>query len=298
MSERSQGAAPPPVPQILESAGQVLGNYDVIFSDVWGVIHDGFKAFRGACDALEGFRRAGGTVILVSNAPVPAHRVAEMLDQRRVPREAWDHIVSSGEIALSHLSEKAYESAHLIGPRDRDHAFFAKVRTKSVSLDEADAIVCTGLEDDARETVADYEARLERGVARGLPFVCVNPDLVVDVGGKLYLCAGALADRYQRLGGEVYWAGKPYAAAYEMAHRLAEEVREAAVSRGKILVIGDALRTDVKGAEDYGVDAMFIAAGIHRDEVMRDGRLAPEHLSTLFSADAPRARWAMSYLSV
>ena len=91
---------PPPsrdtAPPILKRAGTLLSRYDVIFCDVWGVVHDGLRAYEPACDALLTFRERHGTVILVSNAPVPEHRVAAMLDSRRVPRDAWDAIVSSG----------------------------------------------------------------------------------------------------------------------------------------------------------------------------------------------------------
>ncbi len=120
----------PSTPVILEHARDLLGRYDVLFCDVWGVVHDGYRAYQTACDALLRFREAGGTVVLVSNAPVPAHRVASMLDLRKVPRDAWDTIVSSGAIALAHIEEKRYARVHYVGPRDRDAAFFEKSRAQ------------------------------------------------------------------------------------------------------------------------------------------------------------------------
>jgi HAD superfamily hydrolase (TIGR01459 family) len=286
-------AVPPP---ILERAGALLARYDVLYCDVWGVLHDGHKAFAGACDALLRFRKGGGTVILVSNAPVPKERVALMLEARAVPRDAFDDIVASGEIALRHIADKGYTRLYAIGPTERDAATFARLPARPVALGEAQAILCTGLNDDRTETADDYRALLERARALKLPLVCANPDLIVDVGGQQYLCAGAIADLYERMDGEVYWAGKPHANAYEAALTAAEAARGASVERARILAIGDSLRTDLKGAEAAGVDAIFIASGIHRDETMGTGELSPEKLALLFAPPAPPALAVMGKL--
>jgi HAD superfamily hydrolase (TIGR01459 family) len=276
-------------PPILARAGELLARYDVLFCDVWGVLHDGHRAFEGACDALMRFRKRGGTVILVSNAPVPGNRVAAMLDARAVPRETWDDIVASGEIALRHIADKGYTRLFCIGPADRDAATFERLSATPAPLEEAQAILCTGLNDDQTETPEDYRELLQRARARRLPLVCANPDLVVDVGGRQYICAGAIADLYERMDGEVFWAGKPHANAYDAAQAAAEAVRGTPVDRKRILAIGDSLRTDLKGAEAAGIDAIFIASGIHRDETMGSGELSPEKLEILFSPPAPRA---------
>lgn len=278
--------SPPP---ILARAGELLTRYDVLFCDVWGVLHDGHRAFKDACEALLRFRERGGTVILVSNAPVPGERVAAMLDQRAVPRAAWDDIVASGEIALRHLAEKGYTRLYCIGPADRDAATFERLSARLTPLDEAQAILCTGLNDDTTETAEDYRELLERALTLRLPFVCANPDLVVDVGGRQFICAGAVADLYERMDGEVFWAGKPHANTYNAAQSAAEAVRKGPVDRRRILAIGDSLRTDLKGAEAAGIDAIFIASGIHRDETMGSGELSPEKLEILFAPPAPRA---------
>lgn len=282
---------------ILDRAGDLLPRYDVLLCDVWGVVHDGFKALAPADDALIRFRKGGGTVILVSNAPVPNHQVAAMLDSRQVSRSAWDGIVSSGDIALGYMREKGFERIHAIGPRDRDAALFDAVPGRFVELDDAEAILCSGLNDDVSESAESYLPLLEAALARKLPFVCANPDLVVDVGGKLYLCAGAIADLYEKLDGEVYWAGKPYLPAYGSGHLLAEKLRGASVPKDRILGIGDAVRTDLKAAENYGVDALFIAGGIHRDDTLTDGAICHERLQELLNPNAPGAVAAMPYLA-
>lgn len=298
MTRPAPSPAKASVPPILTSAGSLLSRYDAIFCDVWGVVHNGVTAYRNACSALSRFRENGGTVILLTNAPVPAHRVQQMLEMRHVPQSAWDGIVSSGAIALRHIDEKAYTKMYAIGPRDRDAAFFSQSSARPVELSEAEAIVATGLDDDRTQTADDYRPVLEEALERRLPFVCANPDLVVDVGGTLYLCAGAIADLYETMGGPVYWAGKPHASAYEMSFDMAAGVRGSPVAPERTLVIGDALRTDLEGARRAGLDALFIAGGIHRDDVTDDERLDVNKLETLFSqADAPSAVGAMTELN-
>lgn len=282
---------------ILHHAGDLLSRYRVLFCDVWGVVHDGVRAYTPATDALIRFREGGGTVVLLTNAPVPVHRVVAMLEARHVSPDAYDAIVSSGEIALAHVREKAYRQLYFIGPRARDAAFFDRVPAEETDLDTSEAIVCTGLNDDVNETVESYRDVLAQARALSLPFVCANPDLVVDVGGRLFLCAGALADAYETLGGAVYWAGKPHATAYAAARAKAEQLRGTAVSDREILVIGDAVRTDLAGAAGAGLDALFIAGGIHREETMRDGVLDPDKLAAVLTADAPPALAAMSRLA-
>ncbi|MFN3869853.1 MAG: TIGR01459 family HAD-type hydrolase [Hyphomicrobiaceae bacterium] len=285
-------------PPILHSARDLLAHYDVLFCDVWGVVHDGVTAFPAASELLQRFRAGGGTVILVSNAPVPNFRVAEMLDSKRLPRDAWDAIVTSGDIALAGVDAADYRALHWIGPVERDKALFERVPGHNVPLAEADAILCSGLDDDLNETAEDYRERLLVALARGLPFVCANPDYVVDVGGKHYLCAGAIADLYESMGGHVFWAGKPHASAYRAAHEAAERLRAGAIDRRRILVIGDSVRTDLTGAQNFGVDALFIASGIHKPVLMRGEAIIAEQLAALFEpAETPPAVAVQPYLS-
>ncbi|MBL8567057.1 MAG: TIGR01459 family HAD-type hydrolase [Hyphomicrobiaceae bacterium] len=294
---RDQVARDVTAPPILPNGAELFARYDVLFSDVWGVVHDGVTALPGATEALRAFRRKGGTVVLVSNAPVPNFRVAEMLDGKLLPRDAWDAIVTSGDIALAHVDAAGYQALHWIGPVDRDAALFERVPGPSVALDKADAILCSGLDDDINETAESYRGRLEHALARRLPFVCANPDFVVDVGGRHYLCAGAIADVYEAMGGDVFWAGKPHASAYRAAHEAAERIRAGAIDHHRILVIGDSIRTDLTGARLFGVDALFIASGIHRPVLMQGDDIDPAKLALLFEPEGtPPAVAAQSFL--
>lgn len=284
-------------PAIIANAGPLLRRYDVIFCDVWGVIHDGHTAYATAGDALARFREGGGTVILVSNAPFPGDRVATVIDGKGVRRDAWDAIVSSGDIALRHVAEMGYVHPHCIGPEPRDRALFERLPGKRADLADADAIVCSGLVHDRTETAEDYRGILLTALKRKLPFVCANPDLAVDVGPDRLPCAGAIAALYEEMGGPVFWAGKPHASAYQAATLKAVELRGAPVGRDRILGIGDAVRTDLAAAHGAGMDALFIAAGLHRHDVMEGDRIVSEKLAQLFGAGAPPAVAAMPYLA-
>jgi HAD superfamily hydrolase (TIGR01459 family) len=285
-------------PPIITAAGALLERYDVVFCDVWGVMHNGRRAYAKAGAALARFRTQGGTVILVSNAPIPASGVERVLEKTGVRRDAWDAIVSSGDIALSHIAEKGYHRMHWVGPSKRDYELYVRLKGPSVALAEADAIVCTGLRDDRNETVADYRALIEEGVARALPFVCANPDLIVDVGAVQLPCAGSIAAEYERLGGRVFWAGKPHPAAYRTALALAAERRGAAPALGRILAIGDAVRTDLAAAQGLGVDGLFIAAGIHKNELVTGDIIDAARLARLFGTpDTPPAIAATTELA-
>jgi HAD superfamily hydrolase (TIGR01459 family) len=239
--------------------------YDLIFCDVWGVLHDGLTAFPEAGDALSRYRAAGGRVVLVSNAPRPGSSVAQQLDGLGVPRAAYDAVVTSGDLTRAIVIERGEHTLHHIGP-ERDLPLFAGLPARFASLDEADYVVCTGLFDDEVETIADYETTLRRMRERGLWMVCANPDIVVERGHQLILCAGALAAAYEALGGESYTGGKPHRPIYEAALGEGARLLGAEPPRSRILAIGDAIRTDVAGARAFGIDVLLIARGIHAGE--------------------------------
>ncbi|MFZ4807356.1 MAG: TIGR01459 family HAD-type hydrolase [Hyphomicrobiaceae bacterium] len=280
---------------VLDGAGALLARYEAIFCDVWGVVHNGVQAYPAAGEALARFRSGGGTVVLLSNAPTPSGTVAALLDQKGVRRDAWDALVTSGDITRAHVRAQGYQRIHHIGVA-RDLPLFEGLATSHAPLADADAIVCTGLVDDLAETGETYRPMMEQALARALPLICANPDLVVEVGGVLYPCAGAIAAVYEQIGGPVFWAGKPHTAAYEMALATAERLMGRQLARRSILGIGDAIRTDVAGAEGFGIDALFIAGGIHREEIMCGDSIISDRLQRLVLPPAPRPLAAMAEL--
>jgi len=283
------------MPPIIDAAGDLLARYRVLFCDIWGVVHNGRTAYSEGCAALAEFRASGGTVILISNAPRIPPAVAGILAEKNVPEASWDAIVSSGGIAVEHAGMQGYRAVHHIGPH-RDLDIFDGSGLDRVALHEAEAILATGLVDDHNETGEDYREPLAEPARRGLPLICANPDLVVDVGGTLLPCAGAIAVVYEDLGGPVYWAGKPHATAYTSALAAAERLRGGPVPKSEILAIGDAVRTDITGARAFGIDALFIAQGIHRDDILEGAEIDPAALDALFAAPTPQAIAAMTTL--
>ncbi|MFV0298935.1 MAG: TIGR01459 family HAD-type hydrolase [Hyphomicrobiaceae bacterium] len=284
-------------PEIIESCGPLLAQYQVLLCDVWGVVHDGQRAHEPAGEALANFRQAGGTVVLVSNAPTPSGNVARVLDQKGVRRDAWDAIVSSGDLALDYVREQGWKKVHHIGPAKRDRAFFEALDGPSVPIHEAEGITCTGLVDDRTETPESYRTVLEQALARNLVFVCANPDLVVHVGADLLPCAGSLATFYEEMGGAVIWAGKPFPLAYQRALEAAARIRGTPIAASQVLAIGDSIRTDLAAAAGAGVDALFITAGIHRSDAMTRGAVSREGLAALFPGDGPPAVAAAAALA-
>ncbi len=248
----------------LERLDDVIGRYDVFFCDVWGVVHNGVTSFPEARAALRAYRERGGTVVLITNAPRTSHFIVEQLGVLGVEREAFDDIVTSGDVTRGLIAEGPRRIFH-IGD-ERELSIFDGLDVELVEEFEADAVVCTGLFDDDTETPEDYAEQLVRLRARNLPFICANPDVVVERGEKIVWCAGALARDFARLGGRTLIAGKPHAPIYEAALKAAASVLGRDVARAEILCIGDGVMTDIKGASDNGFDALYISGGIHARE--------------------------------
>jgi HAD superfamily hydrolase (TIGR01459 family) len=268
------GARAHAAPAFIDRFAPLAADYDLILSDVWGVVHNGIAATLPACDALARFRAGGGTVMLITNAPRAANVVQQFCDKVGVPRDAYDGIVSSGDVTRDVITHHRGESVFHIGPK-RDVSVFSELGIEAFAPAEtADYAVCTGLFDDNRETPENYRPLLTRLHARNLLMVCANPDLVVERGDRLVYCAGAIADLYGSLGGEVVYAGKPHRPIYEMALAKAAAVRGHATPLDRVLAIGDSVRTDLTGANRFGIDCLFVTAGIHAEEL--GGRETPD----------------------
>jgi HAD superfamily hydrolase (TIGR01459 family) len=264
--------------------------YDVVLCDVWGVVHNSLVAFADACAALERFRRQGGTVVLITNAPRPAEVVMTLLDELEVPRAAYDAIVSSGDVTRAIIAARAGQSAFHVGP-GRDVPIFEGLDAPLAPIESADYVVCSGLFDDTTESPQDYTALIAAMRERGLTMVCANPDIVVERGDKLVYCAGAIADLYAAAGGSVLYAGKPFRPIYEQALAVARSVRGRETAHARVLAIGDSVRTDLKGAAGFGIDCLFVTAGIHAEELGARDQPDAATLGDIFAAAglAPKA---------
>ena len=247
--------------------------YPVWFVDIWGVIHNGEKPFVETVATLARHRKEGGTVVLVSNSPRSAKGVIQQLDEIGVRTDAYDDAVTSGDVTQDLMRLVPSGKLYHIGPA-RDLSLFDGLPVKRVGLTEADAIICTGLVHDERETPEDYADELAALRARNLPMISANPDKIVRKGDQLIYCAGALAEAYQKLGGEVSMAGKPHAPIYDLALRKAFRLRDISIERDDVLAIGDGPETDILGAAKQGFPVVYVGGGVRDHAEDLDGELA------------------------
>ena len=266
---------------------ELVTNVDVVLSDIWGVVHNGLVAFPEACAALQKFRAGGGTVILITNAPRPADSVQRQLRKLGVADDAYDDIVSSGDLTRNYVTSHIGKSMYWIGP-ERDNSIYRGLEASFAPLESADFIVCTGPFDDETESAEDYRESLTTALARKLTLVCANPDLVVERGDRLIYCAGAIAELYRTMGGDVIFYGKPHRPIYDQAIALAAARRGSVPALDRVLAIGDSVRTDLAGATAYGIDLLFVTRGIHAGEFEGIERLDAAAVKELFG-HPPRA---------
>jgi len=252
------------LPETIDSLDAVVPRYAALLCDVWGVVHNGETHFPAAAAALQRARAAGLAVVLITNSPRRSTDVIAQMRAIGVPDDAFDRVVSSGDVTRDLIAQGPRRVFH-IGP-DRDFNLYDGLDVELVEEFEADVVVCTGPYDDEVETPEDYRELLVRLRARNLPFICANPDIVVERGERLIWCAGAIARDYAQLGGRTLIAGKPHAPIYEVALKVAGEVAGRELARGDVLAIGDGMLTDVKGSADNGFDVLYVSGGIHARE--------------------------------
>ncbi|MFN4171706.1 MAG: TIGR01459 family HAD-type hydrolase [Pseudorhodobacter sp.] len=294
--------------QIIRRLSDTGTRYRALFCDLWGCVHNGKTAFPEAVSALQEFRAAGGKVILVTNAPRPKTSVLRQLDTLGVPVDAWDDIATSGDAAqYALLTGTVGRRVHHIGPSPKDDAFFTDfaedlepVRAANppidrVDLDQAEGIVCTGPNDEFKEKPEDYRAAFLYAKTRGLKLLCANPDLVVDFGETRIYCAGALAQYYDRMGGESLYFGKPHPPIYDLARRRLAAL-DGGISDADILCVGDGIGTDIAGGEQEGLDTLFLTEGLQAGEFGPPEQLDPARLEAFLSAQGRNPTLTMGFL--
>jgi len=283
--------------KIIAGISEIADCYDGFLVDLWGCVHNGTEPFPAAVDALLHLSNIGKRVCLLSNGPRRGNVLIERMDNMGVPKEAYHYVMSSGEATWQALNDRSDDfhaalgrRAYRIGPH-RDASVHQDNGLEMVgSINKAEFILCTGPFDNA-DPLSDYEDMLMEAIGCNLPMVCANPDLVVHIGDNLYICGGTIAKRYEELGGKVAYHGKPHASVYRECFRLLD-----GVSKNRILGVGDALRTDVCGARNQGIDALFLTTGIHIDEI-GSGALEADKVSALAASIGPLPTYAMPHLA-
>jgi len=263
--------------RLIDGMRELAPHYDGLILDLWGVVHDGTAPFPGVLDCMQRLIDAGKRLVLLSNAPRRSDDVVRRIAKIGVPDHLFHGVMSSGEEAWLHLHRRddpfyarlGRRCLHIGSDRDleiRDGLGLIFVETPA----EAEFLLNTGPA-GWEDTIEDYAPDLREARALDLPMVCANPDLVVVHNGRPALCAGALAEEYERIGGRVRWHGKPYPSVYASCLDLL-----GIADKSRILAIGDSLRTDIAGAAAAGIDSLFIAGGIHAADFGADGTLDPD----------------------
>lgn len=289
--------------RILASLAEIGDLYDTLFCDLWGCVHNGIVAYPEAVAALQAYRAKGGRVALITNAPRPYPAVLAAFPRYGIPDDAWDVIVTSGDASRRVMIEgQLGPKVHHIGPA-KDESFFTDTYDgldpsgiTRVPLEEATGIVCTDLNHEDTETPEDYRERLAYAAAKGLPMLCTNPDLMVDIGERRVWCGGALAKMYREdFGGTAILCGKPHAPIYELARAEITAKTGRAPERG--LCIGDGVLTDVKGGIDEGMDQLFITGGLAAGEFGASvEEINPELLAPWLERHGVSATYALPFL--
>ena len=286
------------VPQIA-GLSTVVGRYDGMILDLWGVIHDGERPYPGVVECLDRLTAAGKRLCLLSNAPRRTGGVIAKLAGMGIGPERYRHVMTSGEATYEALRDRndPWHAAlgtrlYHMGPERDVDVYDGLPYAVAGRPEEADFVLNTGIV-DFDEGLDDYAPALQACRDRGLPMVCANPDLVVMVGERLVICAGTLAARYEAMGGTVFHHGKPHAPVYHRCLALM-----GITNKRRILAVGDSLRTDVAGANAAGIDSALVTGGIHREELGGAWGTAadPERLAAAIEASGHLPTWALPRL--
>ncbi len=238
----------------LDNLSQIYNQYDAFIIDLWGVVHNGISLNSGASNVIEKLSSNGKKVIFLSNAPRPSASVIKFLEKINMKKKFLNNVMTSGEAAKISLKKMYYgKKFYHLGP-ERDNILYKGLDLKKTIIEECEFILCTGLFDDQMENLDYYNSLLNEHTKKKL--ICTNPDLIVHRGSKSEYCAGKIAEIFEKMGGEVIYFGKPYKEIYNICINLKQ----------KNLIIGDNLKTDIKGANNMGIDSLFITSGVHRSE--------------------------------
>ncbi len=253
--------------ELLSGLEPIADNYDHFILDIWGVLHNGVRAYDTVVPCLEALRALNKQVLLLTNSPNRAHYIPPQLDTMGIGSHLYDHIISSGESTHHALQDYTGQNIYCFYKDEHPTAIEGLDMTRVHTPEEADVGLISHL--PRLMTADEYKPLLQRCLDRNLPVICANPDKVVDVGGTLYPCAGGVADLYEEMGGTVSWHGKPHAPVYEWAIELLGNPH-----KSRVLAIGDSIRTDITGASNFGIDVLWNVVGIHLMEISDNGHIS------------------------
>ena len=259
------------LPEELKKFKNISNMYDVYFIDLWGVIHNGINLFKNAINVLDELKKLQKKVVLISNAPRTSNTVKQFLKKLNFNLDLIDLLVTSGDVTKNYIHKNQKKIFYHLGPiKDKD--LFEGIKNISSDINKTQEIICTGLVNEIGVNITNYENLFKSWILKEKTLVCANPDEVVSRGNDIEFCAGALAKYYKKLGGTVLYFGKPYEEIYKYAKLNIEKKIGLFIEKKRILAVGDNLKTDIHGAQNFNIDSLLILNGIYKD-FFRDNNL-------------------------
>lgn len=263
--------------QFKNNISELSDLYEYFIFDIWGVIHDGNTLYPGVVEAISLLRSKNKKICFLSNAPRRASKVSEALARLGIAPHLYDFILTSGEAAYLDLEKNQKngfkdfgQNYTYIGP-DKDLDLLDGLNYKIVnSAKDADFALATGFNED-NSTLEEKLPQILDAKKFDLPLICMNPDLiVVRQNGSESLCAGVLAKEYERMSGKVFYYGKPHESVYKIVCEIFNNS-----NNSKMIAIGDAMETDIRGAINFKIDCALITGGILSNTLgIRHGQIA------------------------
>ena len=270
-----------PETRVLNGLREIVDGFDLVLMDLWGCVHDGVKPYPAALDCLVRLKDAGKAVAILSNAPRRAAEVEVKLTEMGIDRALYTGMFTSGEETWKYLKTRPDGLGQRLGRRvyaimpDRDAGILDDLQLERVDdIGAATFVLVTGIE-DVKTTAKDFDPVLRQALRASLPMLCANPDLMVHRGGVEEICAGAIAERYESLGGRALYHGKPHGKIYDTIFKAL------GATRARVIGVGDSYRTDIRGAQEAGAKGVLIAGGIHRSELLYAAKIEPKLLRDL-----------------
>ena len=250
----------------IDGIAELADRFQLFLIDQFGVLHDGRRPYPGAVEAVSALKRAGKSVVLISNSGKRAGPNEDRLLQLGFAAGSWDHFVSSGEVAwrrfhdMARTGELRAGTRCLLISRDQDRTAIEGLPVVlTQDGHDAEMVLISGSEGD-RHDLDHYRRLLAPAAARWVPCFCTNPDRIMLTAVGPRFGAGEIADLYEQLGGSVTRIGKPYPAIFDAALAQAGDP-----DRGSVVCIGDSVEHDIAGGSRAGIATALVLGGILAD---------------------------------